>query len=95
MRREDAYEAVFGALSHPARRRILHTLNFKGGEMGAGDIASMFAHAWPTTTRHLHVLEDAGLIVVEARGRARIYRLEKKRLELAREWIDWFFKPPG
>jgi len=95
MKREDAYEAVFGALAHPARRRILHTLNFKGGEMSAGDIASMFAHAWPTTTRHLQVLEQAGLVVVEPRGRTRIYRLDKKRLELAREWIAWFFKPPA
>jgi DNA-binding transcriptional ArsR family regulator len=92
---EDVYEAIFTALSHPARRRILHTLNFEGGSMSAGDIAAMFSHAWPTTTRHLQVLESAGLVVVEQQGRARIYRIDKKRLELAREWISWFFKPPG
>jgi DNA-binding transcriptional ArsR family regulator len=93
-RKEDAYEAVFGALAHPARRRILHTLNFEGGAMTAGDIAAMFSHAWPTTTRHLQVLEAAGLVVHETDGRMRIYRLEKRRLELAREWIGWFFKRP-
>ena len=93
--RLDAYEAVFTALAHPARRRILHTLNFEGGEMTAGEIAAMFAHAWPTTTRHLHVLEEAGLVVSEQQGRARIYRIEKKRLALARAWISWFFKPPA
>jgi DNA-binding transcriptional ArsR family regulator len=92
---EDVYEAIFTALSHPARRRILHTLNFEGGSMSAGDIAAMFAHAWPTTTRHLQVLESAGLVVAEQQGRARIYRIDKKRLELAREWISWFFKPPA
>jgi DNA-binding transcriptional ArsR family regulator len=91
---DDAYEAIFNALAHPARRRILHTLNFEGGTMTAGDIAAMFAHAWPTTTRHLQVLEAAGLIVHEQQGRTRIYRLEKKRLELARKWISWFFKRP-
>ena len=91
---EDVYEAVFTALAHPARRRILHTLNFEGGSMSAGDIAAMFSHAWPTTTRHLQVLESAGLVVAEQQGRARIYRIDKKRLELAREWISWFFKPP-
>ena len=93
--RSDAYEAIFTALAHPARRRILISLNFAGGAMSAGQIAGLFAHAWPTTTRHLQVLEQAGLVVVEPRGRTRIYRLDKKRLELAREWIGWFFKPPG
>ena len=62
--------------------------------MSAGDIAAMFSHAWPTTTRHLQVLESAGLLVAEQQGRARIYRLDKKRLELSREWIAWFFKQP-
>ena len=92
---EDAYEAVFTALAHPARRRILHTLNFEGGRMTAGDIAAMFSHAWPTTTRHLQVLESAGLVGVAQEGRSRVYRLDKKRLELARDWLSWFFKPPG
>jgi len=94
-KRDDAYEAIFTALAHPARRRILHTLNFEGGAMTAGDIAAMFAHAWPTTTRHLRVLEDAGLVAAETQGRTRVYRIEKKRLALAREWIGWFFKPPA
>ena len=92
---EDAYEAIFAALAHPVRRRILHTLNFEGGSMSAGDIAAMFAHAWPTTTRHLQVLEAGGLVVVEQQGRTRIYRIDKKRLELARDWLSWFFKPPS
>lgn len=92
---EDVYEAVFTALAHPARRRILHTLNFEGGSMTAGEIAAMFAHAWPTTTRHLQVLDAAGLVVAEQQGRTRVYRIDKKRLELARDWLSWFFKPPG
>ena len=92
---EDAYEAIFSALAHPARRRILHTLNFEGGSMSAGDIAAMFSHAWPTTTRHLGVLEAAGLVAVEQQGRTRIYQLDRKRLELARDWLSWFFKPPA
>lgn len=89
----DAYEALFTALAHPARRRILMTLNFEGGDMIAGDIAALFAHAWPTTTRHLRVLEDAGLVRHERQGRERVYRLDRKRLALARDWLDWFFKP--
>lgn len=91
----DAYEALFTALAHPARRRILMTLNFEGGEMIAGDIAALFDHAWPTTTRHLHVLEDAGLIAHEIQGRERLYRLDRRRMKLARDWLDWFFKKPA
>jgi DNA-binding transcriptional ArsR family regulator len=94
-KQEDAYEAIFGALAHPARRRILHTLNFEGGAMTAGDIAAMFSHAWPTTTRHLQVLEAAGLLVHEQKGRTRLYRIDRKRLELALDWLSWFFKPPA
>lgn len=91
----DAYEAVFTALAHPARRRILMTLNFEGGAMTAGEIAALFKHAWPTTTRHLRLLEEAGLVKHERDGRSRIYRLDRKRIDLARDWLDWFSKNPG
>ena len=93
--RPDAYEAVFTALAHPVRRRILLTLNFKGGSMTAGEIAGMFEHAWPTTTRHLQVLESAGLLKHERQGRSRVYRIERRRLELVRDWAAWFSKNPG
>jgi len=90
----DAYEAVFTALAHPARRRILVTLNFQGGSMTAGEIADIFEHAWPTTTRHLQVLESAGLLHHDRRGRTRTYHLDRRRLELARDWLAWFSKDP-
>jgi DNA-binding transcriptional ArsR family regulator len=93
--RDDAYEAIFTALAHPVRRRILHTLNFEGGAMTAGEIAAMFEHAWPTTTRHLQVLEAAGLLRHEKQGRTRVYRIDRKRLALVRDWLAWFFKHPG
>ena len=91
----DAYEAVFTALAHPARRRILLTLNFEGGSMTAGEIAALFEHAWPTTTRHLQVLEAAGLLHHERQGRTRTYRIDRRRLELVRDWLAWFSKDPG
>ena len=93
-RAADAYEALFTALAHPARRRILIALHFAGGELGAGAIAGLFAHAWPTTTRHLQALEAAGLIRHDRRGRARFYRLERDRLALGRDWLDWFGRDP-
>lgn len=94
-KREDAYEAIFTALAHPARRRILLTVYFKGGALTAGEIANTFKHAWPTTTRHLKILESAGLLRHEQEGRIRRYILERRRLNLVRDWLAWFAKPPG
>ncbi len=91
--RRDAYEAVFEALAHPARRRVLLAVYFNGGAMTAGEIAAMFAHAWQTTTRHLQVLETAGLLSHERQGRMRIYRLERKRLALVSDWLAHFQSP--
>jgi DNA-binding transcriptional ArsR family regulator len=90
----DSYELIFTALAHPARRRILISLHFGGGEMTAGAIANLFAHAWPTTTRHLQLLEGAGLIRAERRGRSRHYLLDRGRVALARDWLGWFDKDP-
>ena len=92
--RMDAYEAIFTALAHPARRRILLTLNFEGGSMTAGEIADVFEHAWPTTTRHIRVLESAGLLYHERDGRNRVYYIDRRRLELVRDWLAWFSKDP-
>ena len=59
--------------------------------MTAGDIADRFACAWPTTTHHLHVLQEAGLVSVEKRGRERLYRLNTERLlVVAGGWLEWF-----
>jgi DNA-binding transcriptional ArsR family regulator len=78
------------ALAHPARRQILLTLHFRGGTATAGDIAGRFETAWPTTTRHLRVLENAGLLKHEREGRKRVYTLDRARLALVSEWLAWF-----
>jgi len=74
-------EAVFLALAHQARRHILALLNHLGGELPSGYLASRFHHSWPTTTRHLGVLEKAGLVEVRREGRGSHYRLNRERLE--------------
>ena len=92
--RLDAYEAVFMALAHPVRRRILITLHFQGGSMTAGEIAGMFEHAWPTTTGHIQSLEAAGQLRHDRQGRMRVYHLEHRRLELIHDWLGWFSTNP-
>ena len=58
--------------------------------MPAGEIAGRFAHAWPTTSRHLKVLETAGLLEHEKVGRSVVYRISRKRLAGLQEWLAWF-----
>ena len=88
--RLDELDAVFSALAHRARRQILMALRFRDGTMSSGDIAKRFAHAWPTTTRHLKVLEDAKLVTHEQQGTTRIYQINTQKLAVIDEWIGWF-----
>jgi DNA-binding transcriptional ArsR family regulator len=84
-------DAVFAALAHAQRRRILLVLHLRGDSMTAGEIADRFDCTWPTTSRHLRQLEEAGLVTVEKSGRERIYRLERARLErVAAGWLTRF-----
>ena len=86
-----AQGVVFSALAHPQRRQILTLLLARGGAVRAGDIARRFACSWPTTTRHLRSLEDAGLVAVVRQGRERIYTLDSERLrDVAGGWLDRF-----
>src|SRR5262245_22886986 len=92
----EAQDAVFAALAHASRRHILVVLQARGGRVKAGEIASRFACSWPTTTRHLRVLEDAGLVRVTQRGRERIYTVDRERLErIAGRWLALLLPAPA
>lgn len=85
------YEVVFSALAHRSRRTILSALQAHGGEMTSGAIAGWFAHSWPTTSQHLRVLQRAGLVTVELRGREHVYRVDTARLLMVtRKWLVQF-----
>ena len=73
-------EAAFAALSHEVRRHIIQLLSHLGGELPSGYLAKRFAHSWPTTTRHLRVLEAAGLVTVRRTGRNSVYCLERDHI---------------
>jgi DNA-binding transcriptional ArsR family regulator len=62
-------DKAFGALAHRTRRAILIRLMVNGGTMTSGDIARGMEHSWQTTSRHLGVLEQAGLLDITPRGR--------------------------
>jgi DNA-binding transcriptional ArsR family regulator len=73
-------DAVFGALDHEVRRHIVVLLSHRGGELSSGYLAQRFTHSWPATTRHLRVLEAAGIVSVRRDGRSCMYRLEREQV---------------
>jgi DNA-binding transcriptional ArsR family regulator len=87
-------ERVFGALSHEARRHIVLVLSHYGPELPSGYLAKRFTHSWPTTTRHLHVLEDAGVVSVRSEGRTCWYHLNRDYLrDVVGGWLE-LLDPP-
>jgi DNA-binding transcriptional ArsR family regulator len=69
----------------------LVVLNARGGSMLAGEIARRFSCSWPTTSRHLRILEEAGLVRVDRQGREWIYVLETERIRcVVGRWVAWF-----
>jgi DNA-binding transcriptional ArsR family regulator len=73
-------DRVFLALAHEARRQMLILLGQCGGELPSGYLAARFSHSWPTTSRHLKVLEEAGLVEVRRQRRGSNYRLNRERV---------------
>jgi DNA-binding transcriptional ArsR family regulator len=87
----DDFDAVFGALANRSRRTILSVLQARGGQMTSGEIAGRFDFSWPTISQHLRVLEQAGLVTIELRGREHVYQLRPARLHaVAGAWLARF-----
>src|SRR5712692_5598856 len=76
---------VFGAISHPARRRMLDLL--VEADRFVNTIAGHFQMSRPAVSQHLRILLDAGLVTEQRHGRERRYRLVPARLGPVRDWI--------
>ena len=64
--------------------------------MTAGEIAGRFSCSWPSTSRHLRTLEEAGLVRIDRQGREWVYVLEAERIRrVVGGWITWFETPEG
>jgi DNA-binding transcriptional ArsR family regulator len=81
----DQLSAVFGALADPTRRAILTRLT--EGDANVGELAAPFAVSQPAISRHLKVLEQAGLISRHRRATARLSHLEAEPLREATVWL--------
>lgn len=79
-------DAVFGALADPTRRAMLERL--ARGPATAGELAQPHGISKPAVTKHLRVLENAGLMVRQKHGRFHLCELDPKPMNGANEWIE-------
>jgi DNA-binding transcriptional ArsR family regulator len=79
---------IFAALADPTRRAILARLS--KGEAPVKDLAEPFSLSGPAITKHLKVLERAGLISRSREGQQRPCRLEPRALAPAADWIEQY-----
>ena len=86
MTSSDRLDAAFAALADPTRRAILARL--ATGEASATELAEPFAMSQPAISKHLKVLERAGLISRSREAQRRPCRLEAKPLAEATEWLE-------
>ena len=80
--------ATFSALAHPARRAILERL--VSGESSVLELARPFDMSLPAITKHLRVLEEAGLVTSHKVGRVRQCRLAGAPLKDAAAWLAFY-----
>ena len=84
---EQHLDLVFHALSDPTRRVILSRL--AEGEATVGHLSKPFPISLAAVSKHLGVLERAGLVTREARGRERVCHLNPTALRDARAWLEF------
>ena len=82
----DHLSTTFAALADPTRRAILARL--VSGECSVTELAEPFAMSLPAISRHLKVLERAGLIVRSREAQWRPCRLEARALKGASDWLE-------
>jgi DNA-binding transcriptional ArsR family regulator len=82
---EERLDSTFRALADPTRRGMLANLAL--GEKSIGELAEPFAMSFAGASKHVKVLEDAGLIARRKRGRTHLISIDAKPLEEAERWM--------
>lgn len=86
--RDSALDTVFHALSDPTRRAILRRL--AGGDALVKDLAEPFAMSKQAVSKHLNVLEEAGLVERVAEGRSTRVKLRPEALRHVEDWVSFY-----
>jgi len=79
-------DRTFGALADPTRRRILEHL--ANGDRCVTDLAKPYSMSLPAVSKHLRVLEKAGLVRRSRQGRVHRLKLEAAPMQDAQQWIE-------
>ena len=79
-------DQIFAALGHPIRRQIVAQLAATG-DTCITDLAAPFDVSMMAISKHVRILSEAGLLVVEKEGRMHWCRANPEALRLAKEWI--------
>ena len=82
---DNQLDTTFHALADPTRRGMLASLAL--GEKSIGELAEPFEMTFAGASKHVKVLEDAGLVARRKEGRNQIIRLEARPLEEAERWL--------
>jgi DNA-binding transcriptional ArsR family regulator len=85
---QHALDTVFHALADPTRRAMLRGL--AGGERNIGQLAQPFSMSFAAASKHVKVLEGAGLVRRHVRGRQHFCRIEARPLAAADQWLRVF-----
>ena len=85
---QDELGRVFLALADPTRRRLVEEL--RAGDATVGELAVRLGVATPSVSKHLTVLEGAGLVSREREAQWRRCRLERQAFTRLREWADHY-----
>src|ERR1700730_14365157 len=86
MQQTTSLDRIFGALCDGTRRSMIHVLA-RGEARSAGELGRKFRSAQPTISKHLKVLEQAGLVERTIEGRVHRFRLHQRPLREAGGWI--------
>src|SRR6202522_3193645 len=83
-------DRTFAALADPTRRRILEHL--AGGDRCVTDLARPYSMSLPAVSKHLRVLEKAGLVRRRRNGRVHRLKLDAAPMQQAQQWIEEYRK---
>lgn len=82
---DENLDTLFGALSEPVRRSVVRTL--ANGERTVSQLAEPHKMTMAAVMKHISILEKAGLVKTEKRGRIRYCRLQVEPFDYVQEWL--------
>lgn len=92
MSKQHTVNKIFKAIADSNRRDIFHMLVLAGTAMSMTQISGQFNISRQGVTKHIKLLEDAGLVKIESKGRERYCLANPKQLKKVKDWIAFYDK---